>query len=307
MLDLGTWVRGYVGTWVRGPFARIARGDSRVDAFVRLLLFLAIVIALIKANNRVIDSWLSGAGDTAIFLIRELVEFLIFLFASWIMGRIEGRTVGDYGLPWNGVFGRRFWQGAALGIGSITALLVTMRVFGTAHFCGLALHGVDIGKWAITYGAVMALVALREEFRARGYGFFTLSRVVNFWPAAVISAAFFGYSHHGNNGEDWIGLLNAGLYGLLACFLLRRTGNLWLPIGLHTAWDWSETYLYGVPNSGNTLPGHLLCTQLSDLPWLSGGAVGPEGSVLCTVVLATTWVGCARWLARSGIVRDPAS
>ena len=56
-----------------------------------------------------------------------------------------------------------------------------------------------------------------------------------------------GYSHRGNAGEEWIGLFNAALFGLLACFLLRRTGNLWMPIGLHMAFDWGETYLYGVP------------------------------------------------------------
>ncbi|HEX9138806.1 MAG TPA: CPBP family intramembrane glutamic endopeptidase, partial [Steroidobacteraceae bacterium] len=245
--------------------------------------------------------------DAAIFLLRELADFVICLFASWSMSRIEGRTVGDYGLPWRSAFGRYFWLGAALGIVSLTALVGTMRVFGAAHFCGVELRGVNVAKWAIAYALVMALVALREDFRARGYGLFALSRIVTFWPAAILSTAFFSYSHHGNSGEDWIGLANAGLYGLLACFLLRRTGNLWFPIGLHAAWDWGETYLYGVPNSGTVLPGHLLCTQLSGVPWLSGGTVGPEGSVLCTLVLAVAWVACARWVVRPADLRNPPS
>jgi len=74
-------------------------------------------------------------------------------------------------------------------------------------------------------------------------------------------------------------------FGLLACFLLRRTSNLWMPIGLHAAFDWGETYLYGVANSGQALPGHFLNSRLFGTPWLSGGTIGPEGSLLCTLLI----------------------
>jgi membrane protease YdiL (CAAX protease family) len=106
----------------------------------------------------------------------------------------------------------------------------------------------------------------------------------------------FGYGHHGNSGEDWIGLFNVGLFGLMACFLVRRTGNLWMPIGLHLAFDWGETYFYGVADSGQKLPGHLLEPSSSGPGWLSGGTVGPEGSVLCTLLIIAVWLFCAVWL-----------
>ena len=109
-------------------------------------------------------------------------------------------------------------------------------------------------------------------------------------------SSIFHYSHHGNSGEDWIGLFNVGAFGLLACFLLRRTGNLWMPIGLHAAFDWGETYFYGVANSGHVLPGHLLNSSSSGPAWLSGGTVGPEGSVLHTVLIIVVWLICAGWL-----------
>jgi uncharacterized protein len=112
----------------------------------------------------------------------------------------------------------------------------------------------------------------------------------------MISAAYFGYSHHLNSGEDWIGLLNAGVFGLLACFLLRRTGNLWMPIGVHLAFDRGETYFYGVDDSGQKLPGHLLDASSSGPAWLSGGTVGPEGSLLATLMIAVLWLICAAWL-----------
>ena len=119
-----------------------------------------------------------------------------------------------------------------LGLTLITSLILAMRAFGVFYFGSIALHGFDIWKWAAIYVFVFVLVALREEFRARGYKLFTLSAGIGFWPAAIISAIYFGYSHYWNSGENWIGLFNAGAFGLLLCFLLRRTGNLWMPIGL---------------------------------------------------------------------------
>jgi len=275
---------------------RVFYGPSELRAGWRLCIFLAIVIATINASNFLIRRLLPGIDDTTLFFVREVLEFLIFLLASWIMGRIERRTIADYGLPWRRMFRVQFWQGAALGFAAITFLLLAMRIVGVFHFQGIALHGAAIALWGIGYALVFILVALREEFRARGYGLFTLTAGIGFWPAAIISAAYFGYSHHGNSGEDWIGLFNAGAFGLLACFLLRRTGNLWMPIGLHMAFDWGETYFYGVADSGQTLPGHLLNSSSSGLAWLSGGTVGPEGSLLCTLMVVIIWLICAACL-----------
>jgi membrane protease YdiL (CAAX protease family) len=275
---------------------RVFYGPSELRVGWRLGIFLAIVIALINATNVIVGRLLHGADRTTLFLVFLVINFFIFLFASWIMGRIEGSTIADYGLPWRRMFGVQFWQGILLGFASITGLLLAMRVAGVFYFGGIALHGADIWKWAIVYALVFILVALREEFRARGYGLFTLSAGIGFWPASILSAAYFGYSHHGNSGENWIGLFNAGAFGLLACLLLRRTGNLWMPIGVHMAFDWGETFFYGVPDSGQTLPGHLLNSSSSGPSWLSGGTVGPEGSLLCTVLIVVVWLICAAWL-----------
>ena len=69
------------------------------------------------------------------------------------------------------------------------------------------------------------------------------------------------------------------------CFTLRRTGNLWFAIGWHAAFDFGETYVYSVPDSGFVMPGHLLAASLHGPRWLTGGTVGPEGSVVDFVVL----------------------
>ena len=84
-------------------------GASGLRAGWRLCIFLAIVIALINATNLIVGRLLPGADRTTLFLLFQVINFLIFLFASWIMGRIEGRTIADYGLPWRRMFRGQFW------------------------------------------------------------------------------------------------------------------------------------------------------------------------------------------------------
>lgn len=268
---------------------RVFYGPSELRAGWRLLIFAAIVSGLLQSENFAARNWLSGIGNDANFVLFELCSFLSFLLASWIMAKLERRTVGDYGLPGRRTLRGEFWQGAAMGFGSLTLLLVVMRAAGLFYFGHLALHGALIFGWATAFAILFLLVAFKEEFALRGYALFTLSTGVGFWPSAIALSAFFGYGHRNNTGETWVGVTSAAAFGLLFCLMLRRTGNLWLPIGFHTAWDWGQSYFYGVPDSGVVVPGHLLNSSAAGPAWLSGGTVGPEGSVLCLVLMVVIW------------------
>ncbi len=111
------------------------------------------------------------------------------------------------------------------------------------------------------------------------------SEALGFWTAALLFSILFGLGHTGNPGESPIGEVCAGAAGLLFCFSLWRTGSLWWAIGFHTAWDWSQSFLYGVADSGLMVQHHLLATHPAGKPILSGGSTGPEGSVFVIVVM----------------------
>jgi membrane protease YdiL (CAAX protease family) len=134
------------------------------------------------------------------------------------------------------------------------------------------------------------LTGLFEEFLVRGYSQWVLGQAMNFWPAAAFLSLAFGYIHGDNPGESKIGLVAAGLIGFFLCLTLRRTGDLWWAVGFHMAWDWGESYLYSVPDSGMLLPGHLINSSLHGPVWLTGGSTGPEGSYLVFVVIGALWV-----------------
>jgi uncharacterized protein len=76
------------------------------------------------------------------------------------------------------------------------------------------------------------------------------------------------------------------MIGLIFALALKRTGHLWLVVGWHAAFDFGETFLFSVPNSGAVFPGHLSNATLHGPTWLTGGTVGPEGSVFSFVTMA---------------------
>jgi membrane protease YdiL (CAAX protease family) len=227
-------------------------------------------------------------------LVGELEVMTSALFAAFIMARLEKRTFGEYGLPKQYAFARPFWMGAVWGMAGITILLFLIHASGGFSFGQIVLHGARILKFAAFWGAVFLAVGLFEEFFFRGYTQCTLTEVMGFWPAALLLSTIFGAVHLGNKGEALLGALAAGLIGLFFCLTLRRTGNLWFAVGFHASWDWGESYLFSVPDSGQISPGHLLSSSFHGSRWLTGGSVGPEGSVLVFVVVGLLWLAFAR-------------
>jgi membrane protease YdiL (CAAX protease family) len=231
-----------------------------------------------------------GASGLWSMMPEECGNLLAALVPAWILVRVEGRPWKAYGLPGKQALGRMFWTGALWGIAAISLLMFALYGLHTFAFGHVLLHGARLARFAIFWALVFLLVGLFEEFLLRGYSQFTLSRGIGFWPAALVLSCAFGLIHLRNGGENWRGLLAAAVIGLFFCLTLRRTGSLWFAVGFHAAWDWGETFFYSVPDSGMVAPGHLLSSSLRGSEWLSGGSVGPEGSVLCFVVIASVWI-----------------
>ena len=216
------------------------------------------------------------------------------LLATWIMSLMEGRQLAAYGL------GAEMWReraagGALIGFALVTVLIVALRTAGLLVFESRLLdptHALGFGfEWAVLF----LLVALFEETLFRGYLQMTLARGLaglyrlvgirnpvpwGFWTAAVLLSFGFGAVHTENLGESPIGILAAGIVGVIFCLSLWRTGSLWWAIGFHAAWDWAQSYLFGVYDSGTLAQGRLFQTHPQGRLLLSGGLTGPEGSVL---------------------------
>jgi len=95
-----------------------------------------------------------------------------------------------------------------------------------------------------------------------------------------VTSTFFGFFHTSNGGENWIGVFAAAAIGFIFCVSVFVTGSAWWAIGCHAAWDWAETFFYGTADSGQQGQGHLLSATPAGNSLWSGGADGPEGSLL---------------------------
>lgn len=294
----------------RTTLQKVFLGPRGLHAGWRVLIFLAISVALFAGEGLILRLLIHQRPPKISFtamtlLVAEGGSFAVILIASAIMGAFEKRTLGHYGLPVGHAFGAEFWRGAALGFAAITALLGTMRAAGVFHFGGVALHGTELVKYAFLWTCVFLLVGFFEEFGFRGYLLYTMTDGLGFWPAAIVLSTIFGYVHHNNSGETWLGAFSAGEIGFVFCLMLRGTGSLWMPIGFHAAWDWGETFFYGVPDSGQVAAGHFFDSTLSGPAWLTGGTVGPEASWLCIGlvlaigVLIVIWLPTAKYPAKT--------
>jgi len=270
-------------------------GPRGIRAGWRLLIYLLLAYALSRGSSYLlghlgpITEWLRSQPVSVIpagaMILGEIVSFLVVLLPALVMMKIEKRPFGEYGLPVEEAFGKRFWQGVPFGFAAVCLLIGLIAAFHGYSFEGIGARGSDAVKYAFLYGAGFLFVGFFEEFGFRGYVQSTLASGIGFWPSAVILSFLFGYGHLANPGEAKIGAFMAGSFGLLALFSLRRTGSLWFAVGMHMAFDWTETYFFGVPDSGLLAQGHLLNSSFHGPDWITGGTVGPEGSYFVFVVL----------------------
>ena len=278
----------------------LLKGPNGLRAGWRLLIFVAILVLLGYGMSRSVDALthrihadFSTPLDNVFLLDLLLLPLMI---ATWIMGRIEHRTFADYGLPWRRAFGRQFWQGAFFSFASFTVLLLVMRLAGVFSFGAIALHGWDVWKYAAAWAVLAFLSALLEDFLYRGYLLFTLTTGIGFWPAAVVTSLLMGGMHYFNPSGHGLGPVSATIYCLVTVLVLRRTGDLWMPLGIHAALSWAELYFYGVTDSGYRANGHLFTADFHGAPLLSGGGFGPEASIFTLVLMALWGVIVTVWL-----------
>ena len=272
--------------------------DRGLRAGWRLLIYIlliAISFTLIGFIARRVHTPTGGIPSPSAALLQEALAFAVVFGCALIMSRIERRSPGDYGLPIAEAFGKKFWLGILFGLVEISILMGLISTFGGYSFGSIALSTKGIVGWGLLHLVLFTVVGFFEEFLFRGYTQFTLADGIGFWPAAILLSLGFGAVHLSNPGEGPIGAASVALVGIFFAFTLYRTGNLWYAVGLHASFDWGETYLFSVPNSGTFMEGHLSNSILHGAKWLTGGTVGPEGSIFCFLTMGLQFL-VVMWL-----------
>lgn len=207
-----------------------------------------------------------------------LVSVAVLVYKLWIV-RLGERPRDD--LPFDA-------RVADAGKGILLALLLMSAIVGLAALLG----GYRISGWGGSRSLAFLLftaglqAAVVEELLLRGVLFRWLEELGGSWFALASSSALFGFLHAGNPNATVLASLAIALgAGVLlgGAYMLAR--NLWLAIGLHFGWNFTQGYLWDVPVSGFDVDGLVAARPTGDAI-ISGGSFGLEAS-LPALVLAT--------------------
>lgn len=194
-----------------------------------------------------------------------------------------------------------------LGAGLLTGFLLFCALVGIAALFDVynVVGPGDTRELVKDLIGMTILAAFMEELLFRGILFRWIEAFAGSWAALVVTSALFGLAHLFNANATWISslaiMVEAGVL-LGGAYMLAR--NLWVPMGLHAAWNFTQGFIFDVPVSGNDVHG-LVQAKLSGPVLLSGGQFGLEASmigVVLSIPLGALMIGLA---VRRGRVVQP--
>ena len=218
-----------------------------------------------------------------------LSVFVGALGANLVALRIyEGGRMWQIGLPWNGAAARNVGLGMLGGAGS-AALVMALPLAGRMAAI-VPLASSTANARTLLYVTVMLFFgAAGEEMLFRGYGFQILLRNFGPWATVLPVGVLFAALHATNPHASALGLVNTAGFGMIFGYAFLRSRDLWLPIGLHFAWN-ATLPLFGANVSGLTIRVTSYVLQWNAGPLWSGGEYGPEASLLTSAVMFALFV-----------------
>ncbi len=237
--------------------------------------------------------WIFGVISISIILYHTsytvLYEFstavYTFILCYVFCNVLDRKSVLDLGLRLRKTEVINLILGILIGVFMITAIFLIEW--------GLKLVYIEVNSNIdlnyLIYGILtFFLVALVEETVFRGYFLQRLLLSLDEKYAIFLSSVTFGILHFFNPNVNFLGFMMISTMGVLLGLCYLETRSLYLPIGLHFAWNYFEGFVYGFPVSGREIEG-LFLTKVEGPAWLTGGAFGPEGSFIgLTIALLVT-------------------
>ena len=190
---------------------------------------------------------------------------------------MEGHWPRDLGL---GKLVPHTTLGLIVGFVYMTLVVSTIAATGCATVDVRGTSWEEIAYWLL----VFLTVGVGEEIIFRGIIFRQIDERWNTWTALIVSALLFGFMHLPNDGATWWSSLAIAIEaGLMLAAAYKWSGTLWLPIGIHWAWNFTQGNVYGATVSGNVAGGSLLEMQPAGPDIITGGPFGPEASIVAVI------------------------
>lgn len=266
----------------------LARGELR--PIWRCLLAVVMMVVVYVAVGMILGVIYEGLHRQPRLLSTLLLVNLMMLPAllgvfKIMTGVFDHKPLGSVGLAFHGRTGTEIALGLGLGTAMMLAVAALERALGLATFHATT----DSFRGLVTGGSfllvVLLIAATNEEMIFRGYAFQRLVDSVGAVAAVALFSLLFGLSHLTNPAHTWISTVNTMLVGVPFAVAYLRTRSLWIPIGMHFAWNFIQGYVLGFQVSGLVFPVSLLRPDVGGANWLTGGHYGPEGGLVATAVI----------------------
>ena len=236
-------------------------------------VFLLLVISLVQFAT---VAW-PGHGTSISNVVSVAITVLVVSYAYYGFVRvIERRSVTE--LSSQNMF-------VELASGMLVGAILFSVTIGILWLLGYY-KVIGSNPWTVIFSwLVLAIISgISEELLFRGILFRVVEESLGTWFSLAISALIFGLFHLANpNATLWGAIAIAIEAGIMLAASFVYTRRLWLPIGIHFAWNFVQGAIFGVAVSGNEATG-LLQSTLSGPPSLSGGDFGAEGSIFAVLV-----------------------
>lgn len=219
-----------------------------------------------------------------------MLPFTVIALAVWGWVRwVERRPLATLGLLGEGR-ARLFLRGQVIGMGSVLGIVLCIWAAG-GYQMGSALvafssAGTMAGIVMLLFG--FALQSSVEEFVFRGWMLSAIARKFNV-PIAVLLSSIVFTALHFNPGQHPLAMAGTMAFALFACGWALNAGNLWGVMGWHAGWNWLLATGFDLPLSGVASISPALLVQLvpQGAVEMTGGAHGPEASIVSVVVFGT--------------------
>lgn len=172
-------------------------------------------------------------------------------------------------------------EGLVIGFVYFVLVVALMMLIGVYSIKSWQFNGTQLLIWFFGY----LVVAVGEECVFRGIMFRLIDERWGFWVAIIVSSLIFGLLHWTNeNGTFFTGIAIAIEAGLLLGAAYKYSGSLWLPIGIHWAWNFTQGDVFGFAVSGSDGETSIITPQITGPEILTGGAFGAESSIISIVL-----------------------